>query len=102
METIYENIISTINKDQEGKMKHIDQNYSITSTSQETLDPESKVEHNLQKHCPTHQLSNSKKRDLQHINHNKRPAIERGYKLDYATKDTTTGKKRNQILRGKL
>jgi len=42
-------------------MKHIEQNYSITSTSQETLDPESTVEHNLQKHSPTHQLSNTKK-----------------------------------------
>ena len=40
METIYQNTISTINKDQEEKMKHIAQNYSITSTSQETLDPE--------------------------------------------------------------
>ena len=61
METIYENTISTINKDQEEKMKHIAQNYSITSISQETQDPESKVEHNLQNHSPTHQLSNTKK-----------------------------------------
>jgi hypothetical protein len=62
METIYENTISTINKDQEEKMKHIAQNYSSTSTSQETIDPENKVEHNLQSHSPTHQLSNTKKR----------------------------------------
>jgi len=62
IEPIYENTISTINKDQEEKMKHIEQNYSITSTSQETLHPESKVEHNLQKHSLTHQLSNTKKR----------------------------------------
>jgi len=61
METIYENTISTINNDQEEKMKHIEQNYSITSTSQQTLDSESKVEHNLQKHSLTHQLSNIKK-----------------------------------------
>jgi len=62
METIYENTISTINKDQEEKMKHIEQNYSITSIPQESLDSESKVEHNLKKHSPTHQLSNTKKR----------------------------------------
>jgi hypothetical protein len=43
-------------------MKHIAQNYSITSILQETLDPESKVEHNLQNHSPTHQLPNTKKR----------------------------------------
>ena len=61
METIYEKTIPTINKDQEEKMKHIAQNYSITSASQEKLDLESKLEHNLQKHSLTHQLSNTKK-----------------------------------------
>jgi hypothetical protein len=61
MEPIYENPICTINKEQEEKVKHIAQNYSITSTSQETLGPESKVEHNLQNHRLTHQLSNTKK-----------------------------------------
>jgi hypothetical protein len=94
METIYKNTISTINKDQEEKMKHIVQNYSSTSTSLETLDPESKVEHNLQSHSLTHKKH--KKRDLQHTNHNKWPAIERRYKLDYAVKDTTTGKKESK------
>ena len=37
-------------------MRHIAQNYSITSASQEKLDLESKVEeHNLQNHSLTHQ-----------------------------------------------
>jgi hypothetical protein len=61
MKTNYENSISIINKDQEQNMKHIAHIYSITSTSQETLDPEIKVEHNLQNHSPTHKLSNTKK-----------------------------------------
>jgi len=61
METIYEKTICTINKDQEEKVKHIAQNYSISSASQKTLDLESKVEHNLQNHSLAHQLSNTKK-----------------------------------------
>ena len=36
-------------------MRHIAQNYSITSASQEKLNLESKVEHNLQNHSLTHQ-----------------------------------------------
>jgi hypothetical protein len=91
METIYKKTLCTINKDQEEKMKHIVQNYSITSASQEKLDLENKVEHNLQNHSLTHQLSNTKKRDLQHANHNKLAIISRGYKLAHASKDTTTG-----------
>jgi len=59
--TIYEETICTINKDQEEIIKHIAQNYSTTSASQEKLDLESKVEHNLQNHSLTHQLSNTKK-----------------------------------------
>jgi hypothetical protein len=61
MVTIYEKTICTLNKDQEVKTKHIAQNYSTTSASQEKLDLESKVEHNLQNHSLTHQLSNTKK-----------------------------------------
>jgi hypothetical protein len=38
-------------------MKHIAQNYSITSASQENVDLESKIEHNLQNHSLTNQLS---------------------------------------------
>ena len=34
METIHEKTICTINKDQEEKVKHIAQNYSISSASQ--------------------------------------------------------------------
>jgi hypothetical protein len=41
-------------------MKHIAQNYPITSASQEKLDLESKTEHNLQIHSLTNQLSNTK------------------------------------------
>jgi hypothetical protein len=61
METIHEKTICTINKDQGEKMKYIAQNYSITSASQEKLDLENKVEHNLQNRSLTHQLSNTKK-----------------------------------------
>jgi hypothetical protein len=61
MDTIYEKTICTINKDQEEKMKHIAQNYSITSASQGKLDLENNVEHNLQNHSLTHQLPNTKK-----------------------------------------
>ena len=62
MVTIYEKTTGTFNEDQEEKIKHIAQNYSITSASQGKLDLESKVEHNLQNHSLTHQLSNTKKR----------------------------------------
>ena len=55
METIYEKAMYTINKDQEEKMRHIAQNYSFTSASQENLDLESKEEHNVQNHSLTHQ-----------------------------------------------
>ena len=71
METIYEGTISTINKDQEEKVKHIAQNYSITSASQDKL-------------------------DLQHTNHNKWASIKRGYKLAHTAKDTTTGKNESE------
>jgi len=60
MVPIYEKTIGTLNVDQEEKIKHIAQNYSITSASQEKLDLESKVEHNLQNHSLTHQPLNTK------------------------------------------
>jgi hypothetical protein len=41
-------------------MKHIAQNYPITGASQEKLDLESKIEHNLQNGSLTNQLSNTK------------------------------------------
>jgi len=61
MVTIYEKTIGTFILVQEENIKHIAQNYSITSASQGKLDPENKVEHNLQNRSLTHQLSNTKK-----------------------------------------
>jgi hypothetical protein len=62
---MYEETICTLNKDLE-KMKHIAQNYSITSASQEKLNLKSKIEHNLQNHSLTNQLSNTKMRSTTH------------------------------------
>jgi len=100
LETIHEKPICTIRKNQAEEMKHIVQNYSITSASQEKLDLESNVEHNLQKHSLTHQLSNTKKRDLQHTNHNKWAIIKRGCKLHYTAKDNTPGEKESEYYEG--
>jgi hypothetical protein len=80
-------------------MRHIAQNYSITSASQENLDLESKEEHNVQNHSLTHQSSNKqkKKKEIYNItNHNKWAIIKRGYKLAYTVKDATTGKKESE------
>jgi len=57
LETVYEETIGTIQKDQPEIMKSTAQNYTITSTSKKKRG----LEHNLQKHCLIHQLSNTKK-----------------------------------------
>ena len=57
LETMYEETIGTIQKDQTEIMKSTAQNYTITSISKKKCG----LEHNLQKHCLIHQLSNTKK-----------------------------------------
>jgi len=61
LETVYEETTGTIQKDLTEIMKSTAQNYTITSTSKKTPGLESKIVHNLQKHCMIHQLSNTKK-----------------------------------------
>ena len=73
------------------------QNYSVTSPSQKKLDTENKAEHNLQNRSQTNQPSNMNNEDLQHTNRNKWAIIRRRDKLDYTTKDITTGKNEPEL-----
>ena len=61
LETVYEETIGTIQKDQTEILRR---------TTQLQVPPKKKrgLEHNLQKQCLIHQLSNTK-RDLQNFNH---------------------------------